>query len=82
MSFCDIKVENKFAVLKRYSEKYNLKLGFTKDYDKNDLLYFSNIKYIEDINNENCINIKNVLYMEYICQNWKLKLIQKNLKKN
>ena len=57
----DIKVENKFAVLKQYAEKYNFKWGFVRDYDKNDSLYFCNTEYTEDMDNENWINIKNVL---------------------
>lgn len=57
----DIKVENKFAVLKNYAEKYNLKWGFVRDYDKNDSLYLCNTEYTEDMNNENWINLNNVL---------------------
>lgn len=57
----DIKVENKFAVLRQYAEKYNLKWGFVRDYDKNDSLYFCNTEYTEDMDNESWINIKNVL---------------------
>lgn len=57
----DIKVESKFAVLKNYAEKHNLKWGFVRDYDKNDSLYLCNTKYTEDMNNENWVNLNNVL---------------------
>lgn len=57
----DIKVENKFAVLKSYAEKYNLKWGFVRDYDKNDSLYFCNTEYTEDMSKENWINLKEIL---------------------
>lgn len=57
----DIKVENKFAVLKNYAEKYNLKWGFVRDYDKNDSLYFCNTEYTEDMSKENWINLKEIL---------------------
>lgn len=49
----DIKVENKFAVLKSYAEKYNLKWGFVRDYDKNDSLYLCNTEYTEDMSGDN-----------------------------
>ena len=57
----DIKVENKFLVLKNYAEKYNLKWGFVRDYDKNDSLYICNTTYTEDMNNDNWINIEQIL---------------------
>ena len=57
----DIKVENKFAVLKNYAEKYNLKWGFVRDYDKNDSLYICNTEYTEDMDNDNWINLKDIL---------------------
>lgn len=57
----DIKVENKFAILKEYAEKHNLKWGFVRDYDKNDSLYFCNTEYTEDMSNENWLNIEKVL---------------------
>ena len=57
----DIKVENKFAVLKSYAEKYNLKWGFVRDYDKNDSLYICNTTYTEDMNNDKWINIEQIL---------------------
>ena len=57
----DIKVENKFAVLKNYAEKYNLKWGFVRDYDKNDSLYICNTEYTEDMDNDNWVNVNNVL---------------------
>ena len=44
-----------------FAEKYNLKWGFVRDYDKNDSLYFCNTEYTEDMDNESWINIKNVL---------------------
>lgn len=57
----DIKVENKFLVLKNYAEKYNLKWGFVRDYDKNDSLYICNTTYTEDMNNDNWMNIEQIL---------------------
>ena len=57
----DIKVENKFAVLKDYAEKNNLKWGFVRDYDKNDSLYFCNTEYTEKMNSDNWINLKEIL---------------------
>lgn len=57
----DIKVENKFAVLKDYAEKNNLKWGFVRDYDKNDSLYFCNTEYTEKTNGDNWINLKEIL---------------------
>ena len=57
----DIKVENKFAVLKSYAEKYNFKWGFVRDYDKNDSLYFCNTEYTEDMSKDNWINLKEIL---------------------
>lgn len=57
----DIKVENKFAVLKNYAEKYNFKWGFVRDYDKNDSLYICNTKYTEDMDKENWVKLKDVL---------------------
>jgi len=57
----DIKVENKFAVLKNYAEKYNFKWGFVRDYDKNDSLYICNTEYTEDMDKENWIKLKDVL---------------------
>ena len=57
----DIKVENKFLVLKNYAEKYNLKWGFVRDYDKNDSLYICNTTYTEDMNSDNWINIEQIL---------------------
>lgn len=57
----DIKVENKFAVLKEYANKHNLKWGFVRDYDKNDSLYICNTEYTEDMNNDNWTNLKDIL---------------------
>ena len=57
----DIKVENKFAVLKSYAEKYNLKWGFVRDYDKNDSLYFCNTEYTEDMSGDNWKNLDEIL---------------------
>ena len=57
----DIKVENKFAVLKNYAEKYNFKWGFVRDYDKNDSLYICNTEYTEDMNKENWIKLEDTL---------------------
>lgn len=57
----DIKVENKFAVLKEYANKNNLKWGFVRDYDKNDSLYICNTEYTEDMNTVNWLKINTVL---------------------
>lgn len=57
----DIKVENKFAVLKNYAEKDNFKWGFVRDYDKNDSLYICNTEYTEDMDKENWVKLKDVL---------------------
>ena len=57
----DIKVENKFAILKSYAEKHNLKWGFVRDYDKNDSLYFCNTEYTEEMDGNNWINLKEIL---------------------
>ena len=57
----DIKVENKFAVLKEYANKHNLKWGFVRDYDKNDSLYICNTEYTEDMDTDNWIKIEDIL---------------------
>ena len=57
----DIKVENKFAVLREYANKHNLKWGFVRDYDKNDSLYICNTEYTEDMSKDNWIKLDNVL---------------------
>lgn len=57
----DIKVENKFEVLKNYAGKHNLKWGFVRDYDKNDSLYICNTNYTEDMSGDNWINLKEIL---------------------
>lgn len=57
----DMKVENKFAVLKEYANKHNLKWGFVRDYDKNDFLYICNTEYTEDMNTDNWLKINTVL---------------------
>lgn len=57
----DIKVENKFAVLREYANKHNLKWGFVRDYDKNDLLYICNTEYTEDMSTDNWVKLEDVL---------------------
>lgn len=57
----DIKVENKFAILKEYAKKYNIKWGFVRDYDKNDSLYICNTNYTENMNTENWVKLENEL---------------------
>lgn len=58
----DMKVENKFAVLKEYANKYNLKWGFVRAYDKNNSLYICNTEYTEDIEyTHNWLKIDTVL---------------------
>lgn len=57
----DIKVENKFTVLKNYAEQHNLKWGFVRDYDKNDSLYICNTKYTEEMDTENWVKLEDIL---------------------
>lgn len=57
----DIKVENKFEVLKNYAEKHNLKWGFVRDYDKNDSLYICNTNYTEEMSGDNWVNLREIL---------------------
>lgn len=57
----DIKVENKFAILKEYANKHNLKWGFVRDYDKNDSLYICNTEYTEDMSTDNWVKLEDVL---------------------
>ena len=57
----DIKVENKFAVLKEYANKHNLKWGFVRDYDKNESLYICNTEYTEDMSTTNWENLNKYL---------------------
>ena len=56
----DIKVENKFEALKEYANKYNVNWGFVRDYDKNESLYICNTEYTEDMENDNCMLLKNI----------------------
>lgn len=57
----DIKVENKFAILKEYANNHNLKWGFVRDYDKNDSLYICNTEYTEDMSTDNWVKLEDVL---------------------
>ncbi|MEG1793307.1 MAG: DEAD/DEAH box helicase family protein [Bacilli bacterium] len=57
----DLKVENKFEALKRYSIKYNINFGFVRDYDKNESLYLCNTLYVEDMSNKNWILLNKIL---------------------
>ena len=57
----DMKVENKFSVLKEYENKYNLKWGIVRDYDKNNSLYICNTEYTENMNTDNWLKIDTVL---------------------
>lgn len=57
----DIKVENKFAVLKNYAEQHNLRWGFVRDYDKNDSLYICNTEYTEEMDTENWVKLEEIL---------------------
>lgn len=57
----DIKVENKFAVLREYANKNGLKWGFVRDYDKNDSLYICNTEYTEDMSTDNWVKLEDVL---------------------
>ncbi len=49
----DIKVENKFQVLKDYAKKHNVEFGFVRDYDKNESLYICNTEYTENMDRDN-----------------------------
>lgn len=51
----DLKVENKFEALKKYSKKYNVNWGFVRDYEKNNHLYFCNTEYTDEMENDNWI---------------------------
>lgn len=57
----DIKVENKFAILREYANKHNLKWGFVRDYDKNDSLYICNTEYTDDMSTDNWKKLDTVL---------------------
>lgn len=58
----DIKIENKYEVLKNYSIKHNIKWGFVRDSDKDDEIYISFAdKYIEDMKDESWINVENII---------------------
>ena len=57
----DVEVENKFATLREYAKKYNVKWGFVRDYDKNDSLYICNTEYTEDMNTNNWIKLEELL---------------------
>lgn len=55
----DIKVENKYEVLKNYAEKYNVKWGFVRDIGKS--LYISNSeKYVEDMKDNSWKNLYDI----------------------
>lgn len=57
----DIKVENKFAILKEYATKHDLKWGFVRDYDKTDSLYICNTEYTENMNSDNWLKLEEIL---------------------
>ena len=57
----DIKVENKFQVLKEYAKNHNLEFGFVRDYDKNESLYICNTEYTENMNSDNWKLLSNKL---------------------
>lgn len=57
----DIKVENKFAILREYANNHNLKWGFVRDYDKNDSLYICNTEYTEDMSTDNWKKLDTIL---------------------
>lgn len=56
----DIKVENKYEVLKNYAKTYNLKWGFVRDIGQELYISFED-EYLEDMKNDNWINIKEIL---------------------
>ena len=55
----DIKVENKYQVLRDYAEKHNLKWGFVRDIGQN-LYLSSSSEYIEDMKNKAWKNINEI----------------------
>lgn len=56
----DIKIENKYEVLKNYANKHNLKWGFVRDIGQELYISYAD-NYIEDMKNDNWINIKNII---------------------
>lgn len=55
----DMKVEQKFAALKAYAEKYNVHWEFVRDIDED--LYFCNTEYTEEMNGDNWVALRNVI---------------------
>lgn len=56
----DIKVENKYDVLKNYARNYNLQWGFVRDIGQE--LYMSNSEeYVEDMKDDSWKNLKEIL---------------------
>lgn len=57
----DIKVKNKFAILKEYAQKHDVNWGFVRNYEKNGYLYFCNTEYTEDMSGDNWVKLDKVL---------------------
>lgn len=55
----DMKVEQKFAALKAYAERYKVNWGFVRDIDED--LYFCNTEYTEDMSSDNWEILSSVL---------------------
>ncbi len=55
----DMKVEQKFAALKAYAERYKVNWGFVRDIDED--LYFCNTEYTEDMSSDNWKILSSVL---------------------
>ena len=54
-----MKVEQKFAALKAYAERYKVNWGFVRDIDEE--LYFCNTEYTEDMSSDNWKILSSVL---------------------
>ena len=57
----DIKVKNKFAILKEYAQKHDVNWGFVRNYEKNGYLYFCNTEYTDDMSGDNWVKLDKVL---------------------
>lgn len=54
----DIQVRNKFVAFKLYAQKHNLNWGFVRD--KNEKLYINNTEYVDDMNDDKWVILKNL----------------------
>ena len=51
-------MENKFETFKQFSNKHNHKVGFARD--RNDEVYFNNTEYLDNMNDDRWILLKDV----------------------